>query len=128
MIVLDASALVEVVADQPGKAAVVAHLTGPVVAPSHQPAEALSAIARMVRAGEIHRDQASDALVDVARLDQELVTPTAQHLRRALELQERIRVLDGLYVALAEHLGAALLTTDARLVGADPPCDVILAT
>lgn len=127
MIVLDASALVEVVGDQPGKPIVAPHLRGPIVAPSHQPAEALSAVARMVRGGQLPPAAGRAALADVAALDQELVSPTRAHLERALELQGRIRVVDGLYVALAEQLGAPLLTTDARLLGADPPCDVIFA-
>jgi hypothetical protein len=44
----------------------------------------------------------------------------------ALELGDRVRVLDGLYVALAEQRDCPLLTTDARLAAADPPCEVVL--
>ncbi len=36
------------------------------------------------------------------------------------------RVLDGLYVALAEQRDCPLLTTDARLAAAVPPCEVVL--
>lgn len=41
MIVLDASALVDVVLDQPNRAQVLAHLDQPIAAPAHQPVEAL---------------------------------------------------------------------------------------
>jgi predicted nucleic acid-binding protein len=128
MIVLDASALVDVVTEHRNALAVVEHLEQPLIAPGHQQAEVLSAIARLVRADELSAEEARQALITVSDLEQEVVMASGRHLQRALELQDRIRVLDGLYVALAEQLGVPLLTTDARLVGADPPCDVILAT
>jgi predicted nucleic acid-binding protein len=127
MIVLDASALVDVVTEHRNALAIIEHLDQPLVATGHQQAEVLSAVARLVRADELSAEEARQALVAASDLEQEVVVATGRHLRRALELQDRIRVLDGLYVALAEQLGAPLLTTDARLVGSDPPCDVILA-
>lgn len=126
MIVLDASALVDVILDQPAKEEILAHLGQPIAAPGHQPAEVLSALARLVRAGQITSAEAGAALDDAAALDQDLVAVSAVHLRRAFALRERIRVLDGLYVALAEQLGCPLLTTDRRLANADPPCEVIV--
>jgi predicted nucleic acid-binding protein len=127
VIVLDASALVDVIVDQPAKESVLAHLDQPIAAPAHQLAEMLSAVARLVRAGEITADDARKAIDDAYTLEQEHVAPDAAQLRRALELQQRIRVLDGLYVALAEQRQCALLTTDRRLANGDPPCEVILA-
>jgi predicted nucleic acid-binding protein len=35
-----------------------------------------------------------------------------------------MRILDGLYVALADELGCSLVTTDRRLAAATTPCDV----
>lgn len=87
MIVLDASALVDVVLDQRTKPWVLDH----------------------------------EAILELAALEQELVPATSDHLTRALELQDRVRVLDGLYVALAEERGVPLVTTDQRLAGSDPP-------
>jgi predicted nucleic acid-binding protein len=116
MIVLDASALVDVVLDQPAKPWVLEQLTGTeVCAPAHQLAEVLSALARLVRAGTIESAAANGALAEAHSLHQELVAPTVDHLRRALDLQDRVRVLDGLYVVLAQDRRAALVTTDRRL-------------
>lgn len=127
MIVVGASALVDLVTEHRNAVAVIEHLDQPLVTAGHQSAEVLSAIARLVRAGELSPEEGRQALLDAAEVEQEVSLATVRHLHRALELQDRIRVVDGLYVALAEQLGAALLTTDARLVGADPPCDVIFA-
>lgn len=126
MIVLDASALIDVVIDQPWRAGVLEHFEERILAPAHQPAEVLSALARLARAGAITPDVARLALDEVADLGQELIVPDRRALRRALELGERIRVLDGLYVALAEQSECVLLTTDRRLASSDPPCRVLL--
>lgn len=101
MIVLDASAVIDVVTDQSTKSWVLERLHDEdVVAPSHQLAEFVSAVARLTRAGVLDARAARDALDEASALRQEVVPPSARHLRRALELQQRIRVLDGLYVAL----------------------------
>jgi predicted nucleic acid-binding protein len=71
------------------------------------------------------QDKAREALAAAKALHQRLVVPSAYHVQRAFDLRERIRVVDGLYVALAEERGVPLLTTDQRLVRADPPCEVL---
>lgn len=127
MIVLDASAVVDVVLDQPTKSWVLAQLAGTeVLAPAHQLAEVASAIARLVRADQIRPDVGRDALVEARALVQEFVIPSEGHLLRALALQDRIRVPDGLYVALAEDHHATLVTTDSRLGRAQLPVAVSL--
>ena len=56
MIVLDACALVDVVLDQPAGPWVLDQIArDEVLSAAHQPAECLSALARLVRAGEIDR-------------------------------------------------------------------------
>lgn len=126
MIVLDASALIDVLVDQEHAGWLLDQMqSGEVMAPAHQPAEVLSAIARLHRAGVLTDDKAKDALASATALHQQLVVPSAAHLRRAFDLRDRIRVVDGLYVALAEERGVPLLTTDRRLVRADPPCEVL---
>ncbi|PFG39000.1 putative nucleic acid-binding protein [Georgenia soli] len=126
MIVLDASALVEIVADQRHGVWAAGQMEGhEVIAPAHQPAEVLSAVARLERAGVLTTPAAADALAAIASLPQVLVPPTGAHLRAAFELRERLRVLDGLYVALAAERGVPLVTTDLRLARAAAPCEVI---
>lgn len=125
MIVLDASALVDVVLDQLPAPWLLDQIAGEdVVAPAHQPAEVLSAIGRLVRSGDLGAESGRDALDEAMALPQRLVPPTSAHVRRAYALRERIRVLDGLYVVLADELGCPLVTTDRRLAGAGPACEV----
>lgn len=45
-------------------------------------------------------------------------------MRLAFALRDRIRVIDGLYVALADELDCALVTTDRRLAASDAPCEI----
>lgn len=125
MIVLDASALIDVLIDQPDKAWVLQHLAGEqVMAPAHQQAEVLSGIARLVRAGTLTPEAAREALGEAASLPQELVPPTAGHLLRALDMQDQVRVLDALYIVVAQDHDATLITTDRRLARADVPVPI----
>lgn len=125
MIVLDASALIDVVLDQPAAAWVLDQINDEeLCAPAHQPAEVLSALARLVRTAAIEREPARGALEEALALPQRLVTPTAGHIRLAFTLRDRIRVVDGLYVALADELDCALVTTDRRLAASDAPCEI----
>lgn len=126
MMVLDASALVDVVLGGTSAGWVLDRLDDQeLCAPSHLFAETLSALARLVRAGELTEAGAGAAIDRASDLPIELVPPTAAQLRRALALQDRIRVLDGLDVALAKERRCPLLTTDRRLRHADPPCEVM---
>jgi predicted nucleic acid-binding protein len=126
VIVLEASALVDVLVDQQHSGWVLEQLrSSEVIAPAHQPAEVVSAIARLHRAGTLAEDKARDAIAAAVALNQQLVVPSTSLMQRAFELRGRIRVLHGLYVAPAEQRGAPLLTTDQRLVRADPPCQLL---
>jgi predicted nucleic acid-binding protein len=125
VIVLDASALVDVVLDQRGADWVLEQIDDEeIAAPSHQPAEVLSALARLVRGEVLPAEVARDAIEEALGLPQRLVHPSAAHVRRAFALRDHIRVVDGLYVALADELGCPLVTTDRRLAGAHAPCEV----
>lgn len=126
MIVLDAAALVDVLLDQPSRDWVLSRLEAEeICAPAHQPTEVLSAITRLQRAGDLDIDVARDVIAELGGVPQELVPPSPAHLVRAFDLHERIRVTDGLYVALAEERNVPLVTTDLRLLRADPPCVVM---
>ncbi|MGH3936837.1 MAG: type II toxin-antitoxin system VapC family toxin [Pseudonocardiaceae bacterium] len=125
MIVLDASALVDAVLDQPTAGWVLDQIANEEIsAPGHQPAEVLSALTRLVRAAQVDLDSARDALDEALALPQRFVTPTARHVRLAFALRDRIRVVDGLYVALADEFECPLVTTDHRLAVADAPCEI----
>ncbi|TRW43799.1 type II toxin-antitoxin system VapC family toxin [Georgenia yuyongxinii] len=127
MIVVDASALVDVLVGQEHADWVLERMTGDeLVAPAHQVAEVLSAITRLERAGTLTAEAAADAVGAASSLPQRLIVPTGGHIRRAFELRARLRVLDGLYVALAEELDVPLLTTDHRLARAEPRCTVLV--
>lgn len=126
MIVLDASALVDIVLEQPAKGWALDQLDHEqVVAPAHQLAEVLSAIARHQRAGDVSQTTANDALAEAGELPQQLIQPTGDHLLRALAMQDRIRVLDALYIVVAQDHDAPLVTTDRRLARANPPIKVM---
>ncbi|MGH3857619.1 MAG: type II toxin-antitoxin system VapC family toxin [Pseudonocardiaceae bacterium] len=104
VIVLDASALVDTVLDQPMAGWVLDEIAAEeVCAPAHQPAEVLSALAHLVRTAQIELASARDALDEALALPQRFVIPTASHVRFAFALRDRIRVVDGLYVALADE-------------------------
>lgn len=127
MIVLDASALVDAVAKRPGGPDVLSVIADEaVIAPPHQLAEVLSALTRMGRAGQLESHEVRMASDLAAAFDQEVIPLTAAQMRRAIDLQGHIRVLDGLYVALAERRGCPLVTTDTHLVRAAPPCELII--
>ena len=125
MIVLDASALVDALIGQSERAWVLEQLAGQkICAPAHQPVEVLSALARLTRTGDLDVPAERAALDTALTLRQEFVVLTDAHLRRALALQDQIRVADGLYVALAEERSCPLVTTDRRLGRAYAPCEV----
>ena len=125
MIVLDASALVEVVLALPHRDWVLARLVGEdVAAPAHQLVEVASALARLERAGVVDADDAVRALDDAAGLPQRVEALTPALVHRAYALRGSLRVADSFYVALAERDGAVLLTTDGRLARAGLPCRV----
>jgi predicted nucleic acid-binding protein len=125
VIVLAASALIDVALAQRNAEWILDQIDADdVTAPAHQPAEVLSALTRMVRAGAVTPDAARIAIDAAVAVPQELVPPSAAHVRRAFALREHIRVADGLYVVLADELGCPLVTTDRRLAGAHAPCEV----
>lgn len=125
MIVLDASALVDVVAARPQRDAVLAHLRQPILAPAHQLAEVSTAVVRLLRADELTAADARQCLLDAGELTQQVSQLDDGLLQRAFELRDSIRILDGIYVALAERHRCPLVTTDARLARANPPCEVL---
>lgn len=120
MIVLDASAIVELVTGTARGASVAARIADPAVglhAPHLVDVEVLQALRRYQRAGELEEAGAAAALGAFLELDLE------RHgheplLARAWELRANLTAYDAVYVALAEALEAPMVTCDARLARA----------
>ena len=119
MLVVDASALFEVVADTPNSTVLrpLLHADQDHVAPHLIDAEVLSVIQAQHRAGALDETAAAQAVDDLAAWPGERWSHRPL-LARAWELRGNVRSYDALYVALAEALGATLLTLDNRLVRA----------
>lgn len=119
MIVVDASAVVDLLVHDPPDPALTTRLRedADLHAPHLLDVEVTQALRRLVATGALGDDRASDARVDAAAL---LVQryPHAALLERAWELRRNLSVYDGVYVALAELLEAPLVTCDAGLAGA----------
>lgn len=118
MIVLDASAAVDLVLDtSPHAAAIATHLldhVGDVHAPHLLDAEVGQVLRRHILRRELRPRRAEEAIEFL----RDLGMIRYAHLRllsRALELPRNFTVYDGLYVALAETLEAPLLTRDSAL-------------
>lgn len=81
---------------------------------------------RLGHRGLITASQADAALGDLRRFPV-VEYPTTARLGRIWELRHHLTVYDASYVALAEAVGAPLLTADRRLVGiTGTHCDVEL--
>lgn len=119
MIVIDASALTDVLAPTAKGEALAGQLetSGTPHAPDLVDAETASAIRGLERAGEMSAEAATAAIDDL--LGFRLVRHSRRPLLvRAWALRHNLTIYDGVYVALAEALGAPLLTTDAGLATA----------
>lgn len=129
--VIDASVIVDVLAgdDTPRRKAVRERLTNghAFYAPAHLDIEVVSALRALARRNHVLAADAPMLLGRLLRMPirRERVTDLAVH--RIWELRENMTAYDANYVALAEHLDAALLTCDvkyATLTG--PRCAVEL--
>ncbi len=120
MIVADASVVVELLRGGSARAAVAARLAGaprPFHAPHLLDAEVAQVFRRLAAAGAV---SAAGGLQAVQALGMLSLRRHAHGplLRRCWTLRDNLTVYDALYVALAERLGATLLTRDARLARA----------
>lgn len=119
MLVVDASALFEVVADTPTSEAIRVRLFADPdhAAPHLIDVEVFSVIRRFHHDGRLDATAATQSIDDLA----DWPGQRYEHrplLGRAWELRHSVRGYDAMYVALAEALGATLLTCDARLASA----------
>lgn len=117
MTVLDASAAVEVLLQTAAGAPMTERLfeaSTSLHAPHLLDLEVTQILRRFVRNGEVAPDRARQALEDLADLPLERY-PHDFLLPRVWSLRQNLTAYDAVYVALAEVLGATLLTRDARI-------------
>lgn len=117
MIVVDASALLEFLLQTPLGGRVEARLFrdgDELHAPHLIDVEVTQALRRLVRSREVSPDRAAEAIADLVQVD------LHRHahldlLTRAWKLRDNITAYDAVYVALAEALGATVVTCDGPL-------------
>ena len=126
MIVLDASAAVDLIAADAPSAGLVDRVlaAGELHAPHLIDVEIAQALRRLAAAGALSGDRATDALRDAALLPVRRY-PHLALVERAWELRHSLGVYDGVYVALAELLEAPLVTCDGRLARASGHAAVV---
>ena len=119
LLVIDASCLYEIVAVTPTGEEIRqrVHSDPEVLAPQVVDVEVLSTIRREHMLGRIDRAAAS-AAVDVLRDWPGRRVSHRSLIARAWELRDNVRTWDAFYVALAEGVGATLVTRDHRLARA----------
>ncbi len=117
MIVLDASAVIELMLGTRAGAAVARRIAPPAEtlhAPHLIDLEVAQALRRYARMGRMTDERAREALEDLGDLDLNRY-PHDVFLSRIWTLRRNATAYDAVYLALAESLPAPLLTTDARL-------------
>lgn len=120
MIVLDASAVVELLLNTPTGARVASRIGDPRLslhAPHLIDLEVAQAMRRYASTGFLETDRAVRALTRLRELDLERWSHEP-FLSRIWKLRENLTAYDGAYVALAEALDAPLVTLDRRIAAA----------
>ena len=92
----------------------------PLVAPHLMPVEAANILRRSILVGDIGEEIASIAHKDLLDWRIELF-PYEPFAERIWSLRRNVTTFDAWYVALAEELGASLVTLDTRLSRATGP-------
>lgn len=122
MLVVDASCLCEVLFGRPGAESIADRLAGDGehAAPHVVDVEVFGVIRREHMRGRLDHTEAAQAVENLEdwpgeRFGHRLL------LARAWELRDNVRGWDAMYVALAEALDVALLTTDRRVATATGP-------
>jgi predicted nucleic acid-binding protein len=95
-------------------------------APAHFDAELLCALGRLHRAGQLTDGQVAERLdvVSSATIERHALPDL---LAGAWNRRHALRLVDALYVELAERVNAVLVTTDAGLAGAADGTELIAA-
>jgi predicted nucleic acid-binding protein len=117
VIVVDASAILEILLNTPTGSKVAARLSGPgetLHAPHLLDIEVTQVLRRYSLAGDLDENRGDQAFADSALLPIERY-PHGELLERIWQLRESLTACDAAYVVLAEALEAHLITCDARL-------------
>jgi len=120
LIVIDASAALELLLASPTGGRVAERALGQaesMCAPHLIDLEVAQVLRRYTLSGDMGRSRAAEALQDFLDLSIERY-PHDLFLTRIWQMRHNLTAYDAAYVALAEALGAVLLTTDARLAAA----------
>jgi len=129
VIVVDASVLVTALADDHAdgdRARAALQAAGALAAPELIDLEVTSVLRRAVAGGRLDDRRARQALDDLAALPLTRA-PHLALLDRVWQLRANVTPYDAAYVALAEILGARLLTADVRLAHAPgPTCQIVV--
>ena len=114
-LVIDASVMVDLLLAADPTSPIASRLSGTALhAPAHFDAEVLSALGRLQRAEQLTEAQVDERVAALATM------PVTRHLlppllEGAWQRRHNLRLVDALYVELAEQTGATLVTTDAAL-------------
>lgn len=120
MIVLDASAVVALLLNNPAGRRVAEAISSPALslhAPELLAIEVLLVLRRYVRLGALTRERGALAVEALGQLDVARYAH-AELVPRVWALRSNLTAYDAAYIALAEALDAPLLTLDARLAAA----------
>ncbi|MDQ3630752.1 MAG: type II toxin-antitoxin system VapC family toxin [Actinomycetota bacterium] len=120
MIVIDASALVEVLLQTPRAGAVERCMRGhELVAPDALDGEVLHALRGLERGGKATPQRVNRAIVRLGELPVDRVAIAVLH-QEVWALRHALSMYDAAYVAVAQRLDCALLTLDRRLAAGAP--------
>lgn len=111
-LVIDASAMVDYLVDSPLAARVAERIANnEILVPAHFDAEVLSALGRLHRGGELSEAEveARVALTAQAPFHRHLLPPL---LEGAWARHHNVRLVDALYIELANQVDATIITTD----------------
>jgi len=124
-LVIDASAMVDYLVGSPLAARVAERIAdNEILVPAHFDAEVLSALGCLHRGGALSEAEveARVALTAKAPFQRHLLAPL---LEGAWALHLNVRLVDALYIELANQVDATIITTDSGMSAAAPNADLV---
>ena len=124
-LIVDASAMVDYLVGSAAGLLVEDRLKGSEVhVPAHFDAEVLSALGRLGRAGKLtdHEVEERVALTAAAPMQRHLLMPL---LSGASHRRHNLRLVDALYIELANQMNSKIITTDSGMASASPIAELV---